>query len=469
MKTFRPFFFLVSSVSVVLFFLISPGTGAAQAPDPYQVTLFQDYNYSNPIGTWKLNPDMRMLNVPKIQAWKYVHSVFVGSKVGALLFPSYNLSSSLRLVQEQGSRLIPYFRFHDSSSTGVPEYGGWSLIIYRKDIIDILGVYLYTKQLPSDNWWLGGRFYPLPDDPVQSQITHSNMVSDIHSDLEFVNSTLSGAGWLGMLNYLDVTITFTTGLTLKLPDPNNLSFLYNLSKYKGGQISSIQLQYKGPFNSKQAYLTGPGQATGVVMPKVNAPPSGFDYAQAQDLPGQDYNKFMMKGDYVECARACDRDPQCRAFTWVKPGVKGVDAACCLKSGVPVAAQDPNCISGVRAVVANAPPMGPDTSYRQQASDAAQKKQKSGSAVATVSKIPNVAGQWKSSNGLVYDIKQTGDRFEWTVKDKNENASGILKGNNISASWKRELRSGSLEGKITAIDSTGKATQIDWNNGMRFNR
>ena len=42
-------------------------------------------------------------------------------------------------------------------------------------------------------------------------------------------------------------------------------------------------------------------------------------------------------------------------------------------------------------------------------------QKSGAAVATASKIPNVSGQWKSNKGLVYDIKQTGDRFEWTVE------------------------------------------------------
>ncbi len=465
MKKLRPLFFLVSSVSVVLFFLISPGTGAAQAPDPYQVTLFQDYNYSNPIGTWKLNPDMRMLQVPKIEVFKYVHSIFVGSKVGALLFPSYNLSSSLRLVQEQGSRLIPYFRFHDSSSTGVSEYGGWSLIIYRKDIIDILGVYLYTKQLPSDSWWLGGRFYPLPDDPVQSQITHSNMVSDIHSDLEFVNSTLSGAGWLGMLNYLDVTITFTTGLTLKLPDPNNLTFLYNLTKYKGGQISSIQLQYKGPFNSKQAYLTGPGQSASV----VNAPPSGFDYTQGKDLPGQDYNKFMTKGDYVECARACDKDPQCRAFTWVKPGVKGVDAACCLKSGVPVATQNPNCISGVRVTVVNAPPTGPDTRYIPQTSDVAQKKQKSGSALATASKIPNISGQWKSSIGLVYDLTQQGNQFQWTVAKTNEKGQGAVNGTALSASWNGPQGSGSTTGQITGVDATGKATQIDWKNGVRFYR
>ncbi len=96
-------------------------------------------------------------------------------------------------------------------------------------------------------------------------------------------------------------------------------------------------------------------------------------------------------------------------------------------------------------------------------------QKSTSAIPTQPAIPNVSGLWKSSNGLVYDIKQTGDRFEWTVKDKNENAEGVIKENKVFASWKREMRSGTLEGKITTVDPTGKATQIDWNSGMRFFR
>ncbi len=43
----------------------------------------------------------------------------------------------------------------------------------------------------------------------------------------------------------------------------------------------------------------------------------------------------------------------------------------------------------------------------------------------------------------------------------------MKGNDVSASWKGEMGSGSATGKITAIDSKGTATKIDWNNGVRF--
>lgn len=133
--------------------------------------------------------------------------------------------------------------------------------------------------------------------------------------------------------------------------------------------------------------------------------------------------------------------------------------------------------GIRS--ANISPGGADIMKREfsgaKTYTAAVKKSASS---ATPSAIPNVSGQWKGSNGLVYDIKQTGDRFEWTVKGVNEKAEGVIEGNNISATWQRDLKSDSLKGKITKITatdshlpphSTSKATRIDWDDGMRFYR
>jgi hypothetical protein len=82
---------------------------------------------------------------------------------------------------------------------------------------------------------------------------------------------------------------------------------------------------------------------------------------------------------------------------------------------------------------------------------------------------DVSGQWKSSIGLVYDIKQTKSQFEWIVSTVGEKGEGVLKGNDVSASWKGNAGAGSATGKITAVDSSGKATQIEWNNGVRFYR
>jgi hypothetical protein len=84
-------------------------------------------------------------------------------------------------------------------------------------------------------------------------------------------------------------------------------------------------------------------------------------------------------------------------------------------------------------------------------------------------IPNVSGQWKSSIGLYYNITQKGNQFEWTVTKSNEKGQGNLKGNEVSVSWSGPQGSGSSIGQITAVDATGKATQIDWKNGVRFYR
>jgi DNA-binding beta-propeller fold protein YncE len=94
---------------------------------------------------------------------------------------------------------------------------------------------------------------------------------------------------------------------------------------------------------------------------------------------------------------------------------------------------------------------------------------SGATATPVPTTPDLAGQWKSSIGLVYDITQKRDHFGWTVSKTNEKGEGILKGTTLSASWQGPQGSGSSQGQVTAIDATGRATQIDWKNGVRFYR
>ncbi len=81
---------------------------------------------------------------------------------------------------------------------------------------------------------------------------------------------------------------------------------------------------------------------------------------------------------------------------------------------------------------------------------------------------DVSGQWNSSIGLVYSITQAGDQFEWTVANRNETGQGTIEGDRISASWKGQLGAGSAVGQIT-VDSSGRATELKWNNGVRFYR
>jgi hypothetical protein len=67
-----------------------------------------------------------------------------------------------------------------------------------------------------------------------------------------------------------------------------------------------------------------------------------------NYPGGDYRDFALKRPVpADCQAACRQDPECRAFTYVKPGLQGPYAHCWLKSIVPKPVQDPNCVSGVK--------------------------------------------------------------------------------------------------------------------------
>jgi hypothetical protein len=71
-----------------------------------------------------------------------------------------------------------------------------------------------------------------------------------------------------------------------------------------------------------------------------------------DLPGGNFKSFWIKKeteDFVavkQCEDACKKDPQCKAFTYVKAGLQGNDARCYLKNAVPARVNNQCCTSGV---------------------------------------------------------------------------------------------------------------------------
>lgn len=86
--------------------------------------------------------------------------------------------------------------------------------------------------------------------------------------------------------------------------------------------------------------------------------------QAQPLeyninrPGSDIQSFDLQRPSPElCRDACNGNADCRAFTYVNPGVQGPSARCWLKGSVPEAIQSSCCVSGVkRALPTFSPPM-----------------------------------------------------------------------------------------------------------------
>jgi hypothetical protein len=67
---------------------------------------------------------------------------------------------------------------------------------------------------------------------------------------------------------------------------------------------------------------------------VNRP--GSDYSGISDATAQDPHA---------CAARCRTEPDCKAYTWVPPGIQGPNAVCYLKSAVPPQANSPGLVSG----------------------------------------------------------------------------------------------------------------------------
>ena len=64
--------------------------------------------------------------------------------------------------------------------------------------------------------------------------------------------------------------------------------------------------------------------------------------------GSDYDGFdLATADPELCRTACLNDTNCRAYTYVNPGIQGPNAKCWLKNPAPSASADPNTVSGIK--------------------------------------------------------------------------------------------------------------------------
>src|ERR1700757_2630696 len=68
-----------------------------------------------------------------------------------------------------------------------------------------------------------------------------------------------------------------------------------------------------------------------------------------DRPGQDFQNFdLQSADPSLCQDACSQNPQCKAWTYVKPNTtQGPNPRCWLKSDVPPTTPNSCCVSGVK--------------------------------------------------------------------------------------------------------------------------
>jgi V8-like Glu-specific endopeptidase len=247
-----------------------------------------------------------------------------------------------------------------------------------------------------------------------------------------------------------------------------------------------------------------------MMPAILPPPTVKEAMESNiDRPGMNYKSFGLSlPDPKLCQNSCIQDKTCKAWTYVKPSAQGQNAQCWLKSGVPPAVKNTCCLSGllggqislgvkqvtpIRLPAAQAPTFKLDrdagqikfgdgaggktlpegdksikaSSYR--ADETTKSQQITSSAKEPLITIYNVSGQWKSSIGLIYNITQQQNNFQWTVVNSTEKGNGTVKGYEVNASWQGPKGRGSSPGNIAEVDAKGKATKIIWNNGVQFYR
>ena len=78
--------------------------------------------------------------------------------------------------------------------------------------------------------------------------------------------------------------------------------------------------------------------------------SSYTVEEGFDRPGGNYDSFEQTSSLQSpdlCHDACESQPQCRSFTYLKPGVDGPQARCWLKNAVPPPVENVCCISGVK--------------------------------------------------------------------------------------------------------------------------
>jgi PAN domain len=138
-----------------------------------------------------------------------------------------------------------------------------------------------------------------------------------------------------------------------------------------------------------------------------------------DRPGADLKSIeLQQARPGLCRQACEAEAQCKAYTYVKPGVQGPAAHCWLKSSVPPPVANECCTSGVKIAAGQAPrPAGPLDGRPLRPATPKPK----------LSDYPSGAALWYMDGDISlsadFGAKGRSIRFYWNV-NKVPNAKGV---------------------------------------------
>jgi hypothetical protein len=246
-----------------------------------------------------------------------------------------------------------------------------------------------------------------------------------------------------------------TGESITFPGPAYTSDVLDLDEIDWDErVRSIRVTYQGPL------LPAPHEPGTVVVPAPPAPkvgpPGSLDYDV--EWTGPSYTSFWHSRDVPkECQKACDDDPKCRSWVFIRPGtLEPGKSRCYLKASIGYTAERKGYVSGRKPSPSVAPSPGPGITPKPYPKPLPVL-------------VPDIAGSWKSSHGVTYEIAQTGTNFTWFAPALNQNATGNLKGHDITVSWQGSGGTVKTSGKVSQVGPGRTATRIEWEGGMVFER
>lgn len=112
----------------------------------------------------------------------------------------------------------------------------------------------------------------------------------------------------------------------------------------------------------------------------------------------------------------------------------------------------------------AKPEGPKRQPPAEAGDKAPEKEQP-----SEKSIHDISGAWSSNISVVYQVTQTGDKFEWLDTNINVKGQGTIDGNGLTATFTDATGTHTAKGIITEFDPTGKPMRAVWDIGIVWQR
>ena len=353
----------------------------------YEVIVYMYKDFKGESMSFRLDVDMRQRLIRNIDGEWWHHfghpevlssyrqgegllfgSMKVGAKIGVYLFTDIKyISNDINWGYEGGPARAYKYGPGDYANCG----NLTSMILYRIKDEEPLGVLIYgadvqhkekrsTGFLSSTTsfWSETGcvQFFPLPEFNKYYQKKYQHIYASIGNQAERIrlfgknvkvelynNNECKGQGLIlsgsGSKNHSIIRL-------------DDLKLKYNVKSLRVFQDPHIYMSDERQPPSKVRVEAPPASVSSTTDKRIRSNVTmDFD----SDRPGMDYKNFELDNPDPElCRDACANDPNCQAYTYVKPGIQGAKARCWLKKTVPPARSNNCCVSGVKTAQTEKP-------------------------------------------------------------------------------------------------------------------